>query len=410
MALMPVAEAQARLLADLDAGGGTGPEAEAVSLAAAVGRVLAGPVPAAVAVPPWDNSAMDGYAVRSADCQSSATWLPVAQRIAAGQVGAPLAGGTAARIFTGAPLPEGADAVVVQEDCREERGRVRIAGPVPAGAHVRRRAEDLAEGAPVLAAGRRLAPADLGLLASVGVAEVACRPRLRVALLAAGDELLEPGRPPVPGCIYNSNRPLLTALLLADGFWPCDLGRMADVPHEIAAALQEGARQADCILSCGGMSVGEEDHVRAAVQARGRLDLWRVAIKPGKPLGYGRVDDVPWFGLPGNPGAVFTLYQVVLRPCLMKMAGVTAPLPPPLPVRADFEHPASRRQEYLRSRLFLRDGTLWARPHPNQSSGLLFPASWGNALVVVEPEVPVRRGQVVQALPYAPIPAPAPEC
>lgn len=393
--LLPVAEALGRILA------GARPATSLVELTLidALGLVLGDDVVSPVAVPGEANSAMDGYALRAADAGSP---LPVSQRIAAGGGTVPLAPGTAARIFTGAPVPPGADAVVMQEDCREEGGRVSVTGPVAVGQNIRPRGQDIAEGAVVLSRGRILRPQDLGLLASVGRDKVrVCRP-LRVAVLATGDELVEPGRGPLrPGQAYNSNRFTLAGLLRALRLEPVDGGIVADDADATADALQAAAAGADCVITSGGVSVGEEDHVKAQVQRLGSLDLWKLAIKPGKPLAFGRIGDTPFIGLPGNPTSVFVTFCLIARPFLLRLQGAADEelAPPAVRVKASFsvDRPGSR-QEYLRVAVVDRGDGPEARLFPNQSSGVLSSVSYSNALAVIPPGTTVAPGDAVEIL------------
>ncbi len=390
---MPVEQALAQQLADA-------PElpVESVALETALGRVLRQPVVSTLDVPPADNSAMDGYALRAADA-AEGTVMPISQRIAAGSVGAPLAAGTAARIFTGAELPPGADSVVMQEDCREQDGQVQINTTVRAGQHVRPRGQDIAVGATLLAAGHRLAAADLGLLASVGVTELNVSRRLTVALLSTGDELVEPGQPLAPGQIYNSNRPMLRALLEGMGCAVIDGGIVEDTAEATAAALREAAASADVVISTGGVSAGEEDHVKNQVEKLGELKLWKLAIKPGKPLAYGRVQGKPFFGLPGNPASSFVTFCLLARPYLLKLQGCSELMPQPWQLRADFNWPKpGRRQEYLRARISHAGGEPRVSLYGNQSSGVLASVSWANALVVLPPGETVAAGDKVDVL------------
>jgi molybdopterin molybdotransferase len=381
---------------------------ESVSTFDALGRVLAAPVVSLLDVPPADNTSMDGYAVHAGDVIAAGTVLPVVQRLPAGVVGTPLARGTAARVFTGAQMPPGATAVVMQEQCEalagEGLGQVRV-NTVPAdGQWVRRRGEDVQRGATVLAQGTRLTPQALGLAASVGAATltVACRPR--VALFSTGDELVMPGEPLKPGAIYNSNRYLLRGLLLAAGCEVSDLGIVPDRLDATRDALRQAADGHHLILSSGGVSAGEEDHIRPAVQAQGWIENWQVAIKPGKPLAFGGVHrpeggTALFIGLPGNPVSSFVNFLLAVAPVLRVLQGADGGLPRALAVRADFDGPrVDKRREFLRVR-FNDVGGLDL--FPNQSSGVLTSAVWGDGLVDNPAGQVIRRGDVVQFLPFA---------
>jgi molybdopterin molybdotransferase len=371
---------------------------ETVRLADALGRTLAADLVAGIDVPPADNSAMDGYALRHADWSADRRpGLPVSQRITAGIAPGPLAAGTAARIFTGAELPPGADTVVMQEDCDAAESAVRIRELPAAGANVRRRGQDIRRGQRVLAAGRRLRAQDLGLTASLGVAELAVWRRLRVAVLSTGDELVEPGAAAGPGQIFNSNRFTLAAQLSLWGFEVIDLGAARDTPEAVRSALLRGAAAADVLVSAGGVSVGEEDHVKAAVDALGALDLWRVAIRPGKPFAFGRVGDRPFLGLPGNPVSVFVTLLVIARPFLFACQGVEDDPLRPLPRIAAFSQPGGSREEYLR----VRDGATGLERFPNQSSGVLFSTSWADGVVRQRAGEDIRAGATVDYFPWA---------
>ena len=378
-------------------------EIEVVDTVAAAGRTLARVQASGITVPPLDNSAMDGYAVRIADVAAPGVRLPVAQRIPAGSVGTPLNPGTAARIFTGAPVPEGADAVVMQELCEHAGEGVVQVNQVPhPGENIRRAGEDIRSGAEILAAGTRLAPQDIGLAASVGMATLPVFRRLRVAVFFTGDELSMPGEPLKPGGIYNSNRFSLRGLLAALGCEVHDLGIVRDTLEATRAALREAAA-ADVIITSGGVSVGEEDHVKAAVQAEGTLDLWKIAIKPGKPLAFGKVsrgDTAAGFiGLPGNPVSTFVTFLMLVRPFLLACQGARVTAPRGLMMRADFDWPKpDRRREFLRVRINAAGGL---DLYPNQSSGVLTSCAWADGLVDNPPAQAVTRGELVRFLPFS---------
>jgi len=378
-------------------------EVEEVATIEAVSRVLAASQVSRVAVPSVDNSAMDGYAVACKDIKAGGeTRLEVSQRIPAGLPAEPLASGTAARLFTGAPVPAGADAVVMQERCRADGDGVVIQGEVHPGQHIRRAGEDIGTGQQVLAAGLRLLPQHLGLAASVGLATLPVFRRLRVAVFFSGDELVEPGHDLQPGQLYNSNRFTLIGLLRVLGCEVVDLGIVADDMASTVSALEQAAAQADLIVTSGGVSVGEEDYVRLAVEQLGQLDLWRIAVKPGKPLAFGRVHDTPFLGLPGNPVSVFVTFCLFARPYILRLQGMEGVMPHLISAVADFDWPqAGSRREYLRARI---DGAGKAHHavilYPHQGSGVLTSVGWANGLAVIPAGETRKRGDAVDFLPF----------
>ncbi|MGD2137740.1 MAG: molybdopterin molybdotransferase MoeA [Gammaproteobacteria bacterium] len=379
-------------------------ETETVALAAARDRVLATRLYSDINVPPADNSAMDGYAMASQDYQAAGEYtVAVSQRIAAGQAAVPLEAGTAARIFTGAPLPAGADTVLMQEHCIAGEGSVTFTAPLRAGANVRRAGEDIAARDAILEAGQRLRPQDIGLAASVGIAGLPVYRRVRVASLFTGDELVEPGRALAAGQIYNSNRYLLNGML--EGM-NCELLDHGPVPDNLEAtrqAVTAAARTADLVVTSGGVSVGEEDYVRLALEDLGELRLWRIAVKPGKPLAYARVQDTPFIGLPGNPVSAFVTFCLFVRPFVHRLQGRADVLPRGVPVPAAFEwRKSGKRREYLRARLVQngRDG-----PHleiyPNQGSGVLTSTCWADGLAEIPVGTSVAPGDTVRFYPFS---------
>ncbi len=373
--------------------------AETVAVTTALGRVLAAPQTSTIVVPPLDNSAMDGYAVRVADVVMTGLKLPVSQRILAGAVGQPLQPGTAARIFTGAPVPPGADAVLMQEYCYAEGDDVVVNALPRRGENIRRAGEDIEAGAQVLAAGTRIGAAEMGLAASVGLAELPVFRRLKVACFFTGNELVTPGTSLQPGQIYNSNRYTLIGLVNALGCELIDLGIVPDSLEATEAALAGAASVADVVITSGGVSVGEADYVKAAVEKLGRVEMWKVAMKPGKPLVYGRVNEADFIGLPGNPVSAFVTFCLFVRPFLLQRMGVRDVLYRAFPVKADFAwiKPGARR-EFLRARL-QENGQ--AAIYPNQSSGVLTSCAWADGLVDLEIGQTVQPGDWIRFIPLS---------
>jgi len=383
-------------------------ESEKVPMQAGLGRILAENVNSLVDVPPLDNTSMDGYAVRCSDTASSGKTLRIAQRIPAGSMGVELEPGTAARIFTGAPIPPGSDAVVMQEDCvvegQTDQVTINIA-PI-SGQWIRRRGEDLTAGKTALTAGTFLRPQELGVAASAGLTHLTVKRRVKVAAFFTGDELALPGEPLKPGGIYNSNRDTLLACLKSLGCDATDLGIVPDRLEATREALRKASKDHDLIITSGGVSVGEEDHIKPAVTAEGRLDLWQIAIKPGKPLAFGAVrksnepkDGEAWFiGLPGNPVSSFVTFLLFVRPFILKLQGRETKPTQLYLMRADFDWiKADRRNEFLRVKINDQGGL---DLFPNQSSGVLTSASWGDGLVDCPPNQPIKAGELVKYIPF----------
>ncbi len=376
---------------------------ETVNTIDAASRVLAQAVKATLNVPPMDNTQMDGYALRCSDVAAPNTQLRVSQRVPAGHVPEPLEPGTAARIFTGAMIPSGADAVVMQEQCEALGGDVVIKHVPQAGEWIRLSGCDIREGETVLSAGALLRPQDVALAASVGLASLQVVKRLTVAVFFTGDELVMPGEPLKPGAIYNSNRYTLNAALKRMGCEVRDLGIVPDNLNATREALRMAAEVADVIITSGGVSVGEEDHVRPAVQAQGELDLWQIAIKPGKPLAFGSVrkteGSAVFFGLPGNPVSSFITFLMFVRPFLLRQQGVQEVTPVSLPLRAAFDWPKpDKRREYLRVKL---NAASELELYPNQNSAVMTSTVWATGIVDNPPSQAIKRGDVVRYLPFS---------
>ncbi len=373
---------------------------EHVSTLKALSRVLAQPLDACINVPGHDNSAMDGYAVRVEDLTAEGLVLPVSQRIPAGSVGEALQPGTVARIFTGAPLPSGANAVVMQERCQQvAENRVQINYVPKARENIRKAGEDIALGSRVVLAGERLGPAHLGLAASIGHAQLPVFAKMRVALFSTGSELAMPGEPLPPGGIYNSNRFMLHSLLEGLGCIVTDLGRIPDALDATRAALRQVSTGHDLILTSGGVSVGEEDHVRPAVEAEGALSMWKIAIKPGKPLAMGRVGEAAFIGLPGNPVAAWVTFLMLVRPFILRTQGVQNLTLAQMSLPAAFEWPKPDfRREFLRAQI---NSAGQVDIYPNQGSAVLSGAAWSHGFVDIMPNQIIEPGQMVRYLPYA---------
>ena len=405
--LIPLAEVE-RLLSERIA---PVPETERVDLAAAHGRVLAADVIATMDLPPFDNSAVDGYAVRHADlAPSGETRLKVVDRVTAGRATTrPVGPGEAIRIFTGAPMPAGADTVYMQEDVRVEGDEIVVPPGLAAGANRRLAGEDVRCGTVALAAGRRLQPQHLALAAAIGVTELTVRRRLKVALFSTGDEIVDPGVPRPPPALYDANRRLLAGMLARFGVTVTDLGILADEPAALARALADAAAVHDLVVTSGGVSTGEADHVREAVERIGRLVFWRVAIKPGRPVAMAVIPgshggaNAAFVGLPGNPVAVFVTFARVVRPLLLRLAGALPEPLMPLPVRAAFAYRKKKgRCEYVRVKLARgADGAVEAHKHPQEGAGILTSLTETDGLAELPEDVTsVEPGARIGFLPY----------
>ena len=377
---------------------------EDVPLLAARGRVLARDIESTIDVPGCAMSSMDGYAIRTADLAGQGeTRLPLTQRIAAGDAESVLAPGNAARIFTGAPIPDGADAVIMQEQVEADAESIRFEQQPPAGQNIRPRGNDIQAGTTILTRGQRLRPQDIGLAASVGLSTLPVHAPLRVGIFFTGDELIEPGQALASGKIYDSNRYTLHGLLEAMGCDIVDLGLVGDTLEATRQAMLEAAGKADLVVTTGGVSVGEEDHVRIAIEQLGELRLWRLGIKPGKPLAYGRIEGTAFMGLPGNPVSVFATFCLFVCPVIRILQGREWHKPTPLPVRADFDWPRpDSRREFLRARTVSHDdGETRVEIYPNQDSGVLTSTAWADGFVEVAENATVQRGDTVNYLPFA---------
>lgn len=376
---------------------------QSLALSAAHQHILARSVYAQVAVPQWDNSAMDGYALRANDLQQPDNRLPLAGRIAAGdQPEQSLPAGQCMHILTGAPVPLGADTVVAQENCNISPEQIQF-NSCKAGSNIRRRGEEIEQGQLLLEAGTRLRAQEIGLLASQGFAEVEVYTPLRIGLISSGNELCELGQPLKPGQIYDINSHSLSALFTGLGFTVTHYPKMPDDLQHNIDSLAQASREQDVLISSGGVSVGEEDHLKNAVSALGQLNLWRVAIQPGKPLAFGSVSDTPWIGLPGNPAAALITALIIARPALLHTQGATHCSHQILHIPAAFAWTKnSPRQQYLHARLALQDnGQLHVEIHPKQSSAMLIAASWADGLVEIKAQETVEKGDLVGFVSYS---------
>ena len=412
--LIPVDQAISQLLTHVN----PVQKAEEISLIDALGRTLAEDLSSTINVPPADNSAMDGYAVRLADFKDNESQekikLPVSQRICAGEVGEELEPETAARIFTGAPIPKGADAVIMQEQCHRDGDFVTISasvGSIDKGTNIRDAGEDVCIDDTILKAGSKLKPQDLGLAASVGIHKVKVFRRLRVAVFFTGDELCDPatgsagytGIALEPGQIFNSNRYTLHGLLKALGCEIIDLGIIKDTLEATQNAMQSAAKQADLVMTSGGVSVGEEDYIRVALEELGQLEMWQINIKPGKPLAFGKIGDTPFLGMPGNPVSVFATFNLFARPYILKQQGGTETTPSSFKVISGFDWTKKGgRCEYVRVRVIQNEvGESVVELFPNQSSGVLTSVSWANGFAIIPPEMQINKGDTVEFIPFS---------
>ncbi len=395
--LTPVNEVMASLL---DAAVCTD-RTEHISLHHALGRIIAEDHASTIDVPPADNSAMDGYALRVGPDSDIKSGIPlsVSQRIPAGYVGEELESGTLARIFTGAEIPAGANAVIMQEEVDVQGEKVVLQRLPRVGEFVRKCGQDISQGQTVLRQGTKLGAPEIGLLASIGLAQVSVYRKLRIALLSTGDELVQPGAPLEPGQIYNSNMYLLRGLIQNLSMEIVELDVVADDPDKTEEALRYAAEHSDCIVSTGGVSVGEEDYEKTTVQELGKLDIWRIRMKPGKPLAFGTVLGTPFFGLPGNPVSTFVTFCILARPYLLKSQGCKSVLPDSYQFPSGFDYQGGSRLEYLRVRL--RDnskGGTELEKFPMQDSGILTSTSWATGLAIIEPESSIQKGQLLRVL------------
>jgi molybdopterin molybdotransferase len=378
-------------------------QTKTVALTEALHRILAAEVKSTINVPPAANSAMDGYALRLADVKAgNTTVLKVTQRIPAGEIGQPIQPGEAARIFTGAPVPDNADVVIMQEQVEIDGEMMSFDAAVSQWQNIRAAAEDIAEGDIILQKGTRLRAQDLGLAASIGVAQFEVTRKIRVGIFFTGDELVEPGKPLGPGKIYDSNRYTITGLLQDMGCEIVDLGIVGDTLAQTEQALQKATETTDLVITSGGVSVGEEDHIRIALEKLGKLHMWRLKIKPGKPLAFGIVNDTAFMGLPGNPVSVFATFCLFVAPFIKKLQGRKKIYTESTRVTAAFEWPKpDSRREFTRARLERDEfNNLRATLYPNQGSGVLMSTSWADGFVDIVENQAVRPGDSVNYLSF----------
>lgn len=379
---------------------------ENISLFEAYGRILAEDLISTVKVPPSDNSAMDGYAVQSSDFKNDTEkTLPISQHIFAGETGSPLQVGTVARIFTGAPIPDNADAVIMQELCQADEEQMTSSVTVQAGTNIRRAGEDIAIGDTILFCGQKLRPQDIGLAASVGISQIPVYSKLRVGVFFTGDELCEPGDTLQDGQIYNSNRYTIRGLLEGLGCEVHDLGNIRDTLEDTRNAMLKAASESDLVMTSGGVSVGDADYIRIALEEIGKLDMWRISVKPGKPLAFGNINDTPFLGLPGNPVSVFATFCIFARPFILHKQGNSNTSANSFMVLANFEWPKKGfRTEYVRVRLekdTSEKNSLKLFPH--QGSSVLTSTSWADGLAIIEAGSYVSIGDLIEFLPFGEI-------
>lgn len=378
---------------------------ETISIFDALGRVLAEPIVSPVNVPPHDNSMMDGYALHSFDLEHNSVF-EVSQRIPAGTTPDLLKPGTAARIFTGAPIPEGANVVVMQEETEQlSENEIKInSAKINAGQNIRVVGEDITINATVLKPGHKLRPQDLGLISSIGFDQVTVFMPLSIATFTTGDELLEPGETAQPGKIFNANRYVLNGLIPQLGFKLIDLGRVEDTVDATVEAMKKAASLADVVITTGGVSVGEEDHIKPAIEQLGSLDMWKVKMKPGKPIAYGDIQGTPFIGLPGNPVSAFATFNLFARPYLLKMQGANVLKAKPIWLEADFDWlKVGFRREFARARLVNKNQISVVEVYPNQGSGVLTSTVWADGFVVIPEDTQIHKGDKVAFYPFNPV-------